>query len=460
MNATTRRRKGEGREKKGRMEGESVVGMEDIKVLDFRTAFQGSVFEKYHILPLQVASFDTCRLSKWCEHFIDLQMKPDDDGDVDDDDAHAEYFANRLKQQGLVGGGDSADCHTFVKNALMFFEQYTDELYWDFCCQTGEPAEDPEEYHNILESELEPSDFCEELQHFLFEHLTSDLLENCFGCFGTNLKHESDTDIAQRLYDYGRWMRAERNCAELRSLFMTLHQIDFDLIGMDGQHFPLRMLLLEEKPNDENGPSWCAEVSDRENGALIADSINKEEGWKIRWRFRTKVRSTLTGVVERYKPHGDIPTMLIDLCWCDELFGAKFIGDCRQFSHHLDPETRRLLSELTPEQLKSVNDLKQASFCQHNWIIYSTHSEFERLIPIAANMGPICGQARKDFKRFDEVVDKYRLRPSLLRDVVEFQCQHFRRILKGTIWQNLPQELVIRIAEFLPRRCTISRCLE
>ncbi|GBG75609.1 hypothetical protein CBR_g20240 [Chara braunii] len=422
-------------------------GMENITVLDFRTAFQGSVFEKYHIVPLQVASLDTTYLSRMCFDFLVLKMKPYDDGAVHQD--HAECLADRLKHW----GAGELDCHTFVKHALEFFKEYTDNLFHDFCEQTGMPwVEDPNDVPFQLEDELQPSDFYEGLHHFLIQNHTSEMLEICFARCGMDLRRESDNDIVRRLYGYGRRMRGATYGDSKLSwcLFMILHQIDFDLVGLDGQHFPLRMLLLEEEP-------WCADVMDRETGALIADAINLAEGGAFRWSHRTEVRSkSMEAVEQRYKPHGDILTLPNRVCRCDEL-PPQEVFDV-SFSEHGHAPSRTLLSELTPEQLKSVKDLKRASFCRRNCIVYSTHSEFEHVIPIAANLGPVCRQARKDDEGFDEVVAEYRLQPSLQKDVVDFQCNHFRRILKGTIWQNLPQDLVIRIVQLLPRQCTISRC--
>ncbi|GBG75612.1 hypothetical protein CBR_g20242 [Chara braunii] len=197
--------KRDNKKEKGRTEElASMDGMENIKVLDFRTAFQGSVFEKYHIVPLQVASLDTTYQSQRCEDFIDLKMTPYDDGAVHQD--HAKYLVDRLKQR---GAGES-NCHTFVKHALEFFKKYTDNLFLDFCEAQRRRMlwlEDPDEVPFELEDVLEPSEFCEGLHHFLIQNHTSELLESCFTRCGMNVRRESDNDIVRRLYGYGRRMR-------------------------------------------------------------------------------------------------------------------------------------------------------------------------------------------------------------------------------------------------------------
>ncbi|GBG75613.1 hypothetical protein CBR_g20243 [Chara braunii] len=238
-------------------------------------------------------------------------------------------------------------CHTFVKHALEFFEKYTDDLVRDVCEQSSMPwVEDPDDVPFLWEDVLEPSELWEGLRHFLIQNHTSELLESCFARCGMNLRRESDNDIVRRLYGYGKQLHEPTyGYDEVWCILTILHQIDFDLVGLDARPFPLRMLLLEDKPKDHHRVYWFAEVRDRETGALVADAIKLTEGGAFHWSLQT-----------------------------EKMFNGPF------FYH--GHTSRALHSELTPEQLKSL----KASFCRRNSIVYSTHSEFECVISLAANL--------------------------------------------------------------------------
>ncbi|GBG75457.1 hypothetical protein CBR_g20088 [Chara braunii] len=358
------------------------------------------------------------------------------------------------------------DCHAFVKRARLFFEKYTELKFRENGVKRRKKRPDVALWEELVNLSL-PEEFGDELLCFLLFDSNSEL-KTRFGCggmelgrwfsrWGKNVKHENDKDLAKRLYRYGR--SASKKAIGSDVIDLELHQIDFDLIGSDGQHFPLRMLLWEGDLLRD--VSWCAKVHDRENGVLIADAINKmnrdecpDEDWSL---LGTKVRSRAgNAIAQRYKPHGNIPTLLKEMCcWsssADYDFDEESLSDGSLHIEEEDLHDPTMFPKITPEQLTSLEDLKKVSLCNPNSIVYSNRSEFERLIPVAANLGPVLRESCCTSEGFQGIADEYGLRPSSLKHVMDFQCKHFQRLFRGTIWQQLPVDLMLRIVAFLPQR--------
>ncbi|GBG84398.1 hypothetical protein CBR_g38680 [Chara braunii] len=194
--------------------------------------------------------------------------------------------------------------------------------------------------------DVDLNEFRKGFMDFLLFRCTSQL-KNYFIRWGMDVLQESDDrNIARRLYDYGRW--AWNHSGDPYCLGSDLHQIDFDLIGSDGQLVPLRMLMWEGDMMRDI--SFCAEVKDRETGVLVAEATNKlVGGGSSRKRAIVCVKSEQC-MEQRYKPHGNIPMQLKQLSlWGDEEDDLYVTDD--------DLYDPGLFSELTPEQFDSFEEL-------------------------------------------------------------------------------------------------------
>ncbi|GBG72156.1 hypothetical protein CBR_g11089 [Chara braunii] len=281
-------------------------------------------------------------------------------------------------------------------------------------------------------------------------------LDRSFLCrVGKDAKHESDEALAKKIYDYGKYVCKSH---PLQDSSVGVHDvkvdlIDFDLVGVDRRHFPLRMYLWERGGDC----GWFAHVYDRETRVRIAEADgNTGVG-------TTEIRVLLPEeyLDERYKPHGDIPRLESISVFDEEdsIDAANWaFNGRRNVSGDDDPKDR--FRKTTPELVKSWKDLFCASLLGAR-VVYTGQSEFERLIPVAASLRTLYSVPSVVF---DFNVRRYQLQPSSVRDAMlrdsremGVWCKRFVGIFKGTRWEKLPEDLVMRIVSFLPKHRHVYR---
>ncbi|GBG68049.1 hypothetical protein CBR_g1170 [Chara braunii] len=276
--------------------GRNTVG------LDFLSAFHGSVFEKYHVLPLQLATMSASSVIG--ESPVKLQM-----------------------------------------------------------CHRGEDL---------------PLALGFALIEFAISHCPR-LFVRMFSRSGMDVTHECDETVAQKLFELCKAV-ADINC--FHSFLALAQLIDFDLVGIDDKHLPLRMLLTSLP-----GDGWFAEVRDRESGSLFATATRGNK------KGQTLLEIVgLSIVEERYKPHGDVPTMLGRVTACKhERIDRQSVDENADVILYIEDCCSEGLvsSTIGSEEMRSLYHLREASFIKRvgHSIFYSGNSEFERLLPVAASLG-------------------------------------------------------------------------
>ncbi|GBG83612.1 hypothetical protein CBR_g37416 [Chara braunii] len=455
---------------------------DDTVVLDFRTAFEGSLFEKWHVLPLQMACLDTSASVGDAVLLHDFVSEP---GRIrlmrENIDAFANGFAKHCKTNQRL------DYQVLSNLARKFAAEFlqidcSDDPRDHNDCECGHiingSAEDDgssdgaENLHDLVLDDLISVDdlpaeghlhvdvkkaFATSFLRYCFS-VSSPQLKLCFSRWGKNVNGESDQILARRLFDY-----CEKECRDSlgKSCFhnMVLEEgslgflVDFDLAGSDGRTYPLRMLMLDGYWTSElSGVGSFAHVRERDTGVVIAKANggNADDSTIIRVVAEELVQ-------KRYKPHGNIPTLVMR--WWGTL--PIYFGNIDLFTDwDVTPKSRRML---TPEELESVRSLHEMSF-NPGYLVYASQSEVERLIPVAASLtrlvfGTACPMFNSEMvfrathrSSFNYKVIKYGLRLSTLGDVKRYRCHHFARLFKGSMWEQLPEELVQRIVGFLPPR--------
>ncbi|GBG84403.1 hypothetical protein CBR_g38685 [Chara braunii] len=131
--------------------------------------------------------------------------------------------------------------------------------------------------------------------------------------------------------------------------------------------------------------------------------------------------------------------------------GTGLWGQPDQCDHHgtffLGPPT------FGTKDWKSLVQLYEASVRLDD-LRYSGESEIERLIPVAARMRDLV-LVSMDHRYFNYIATELRLHRSTLKDSLQLTCTQFTRIFEGSgsPWERLPEELVLRIVQFLlPQR--------
>ncbi|GBG68055.1 hypothetical protein CBR_g1176 [Chara braunii] len=319
------------------------------QLLDFRTAFHGSVFEKYHVLPLQLATLDAGSVV-WTPPFIKIchfLLLP---GNGDLLKRNREAFVNEFVQfcdaeddtirqlRPLIGKLEPiiADCHDAADVASKFMTEFG--LF-----RKGEESEDAvrDRFRKMgtyrgSYTDLHVGQYlalC--IQQFALSH-SMRVLVRAFRRAGVDVTRECDETLARKLYDVGKAGAPDFDYLPIDNfnIFDTIvHLIDFDLVGIDGEHFPLRMILTTY-PSNHDG--WSAEVRDRQKGTLIAICAGEmsddvlDEWYNEDTGARTLVKILDGNVVEeRYKPHGDVPTRLTTVTTSADSSSSRFckLGD-------------------------------------------------------------------------------------------------------------------------------------
>ncbi|GBG68058.1 hypothetical protein CBR_g1179 [Chara braunii] len=515
------------------------------RLLDFRSAFHGSVFEKYHVLPLQLATLDAGAVV-WTPPYIKISQFLMHPGNVDLLKRDREAFVNEFvkfcdaeddttRELPLIGKLEPiiADCHDAADVASKFMTEFG--LF-----RKGEESEDAvrDRFRKLgtcqdSYTDLEVGQYlglC--IKEFALSR-SMRVLARAFRRAGVDVTHECDETLARKLYDVGKTGAPDFDYLPIGdfNIFDTIvHLIDFDLVGRDGEHFSLRIILTTYPSNRDD---WSAEVRDRQKGTLIAicegemsDNV-LDECYNADGGPRTLVNILDGNVVqERYKPHGDVPTRLTTVTTSADSSSSRFcklrdgwvldedeavrlyckdcclrgiistydirnelmkslhrlpqasfvnengdssISDCSksEFELFLSALAKSIVptSNIGPEEMKSLYHLREASFVKENGdsISYCGESEFERLLPVAASLAYLYDGwvSRRVYSSFDSVVQHFRLHTSSLqesqqRDFQEIQknCKRFHRIFKGTWWDRLPEDLIVRIIEMAvhPRR--------
>ncbi|GBG84387.1 hypothetical protein CBR_g38360 [Chara braunii] len=252
-------------------------------LVDFRTDFHGSVFEKYHVVPIQVATL---------EAFCDLHLKIPVYSD----------FSEVLLQPG------NADL--LRRDPDSFLDKYGEdfELGWstadiidiveDFLVKSSEMFEEISKKADVNWEES-----CEDLNIRLIEHALSRCDSETLDIF-FHIAQETDFALAKELFNFVKDTYPVQERYRSRKISNKAVQIiDFDLIGADSKRFRLRMHMHEEVGRNENDNTygWDAEVRDRETGILIATADGSDG---------TRLNVVAENIVkQRYKPHGDVPTL-------------------------------------------------------------------------------------------------------------------------------------------------------
>ncbi|GBG93068.1 hypothetical protein CBR_g58651 [Chara braunii] len=431
-------------------------------LLDFRTAFHGSVFEKYHVVPVQVATLEAfyyVDVGNTADFFGDLSEFLIDPGSADllkrDRDAFIEQFGECINEDLRNAGTMSLPCaivdlsKDFLEESSEFFEEISKKAEAGGCDDWVE---------SFWELEVR-------LVELALSH-SNDYRAKIFHRSGMDVVQESDAALATDMFDFCRnWQQlTTRKVFHKIWRVMMVHFIDFDMVGENGERFPLRMRMLdliEEEAFDEWG--WFAEVRDRETNILIA----RADGSSQCQETRLDIVAANT-VNQRYKPHGDVCTL------------TRTSGRFRHFHHYnheqpdgydleewdedfyeSDDRQTQVLSRIPPEEkeliLEEIGRLRKNSFCRSHdhYISYSSELEFERLIPVAARLSSLHFLevfSGRPCDHFDAVVRRFELCTSTLeesqqrdRERSRENINRFRHLLKGTCWEQLPEDLIMRI---------------
>ncbi|GBG91637.1 hypothetical protein CBR_g52671 [Chara braunii] len=403
--------------------------------MDFRSDFCGSVFEKYHVLPVQVASLEVNTESIQPEavffhNLRDFLLLP---GNADllrtDRDSFIKGFAEFRRT-----GADISDCREAAEMASQF--------WMTTACQ------------DIRDEGDEIAPMQEKLIEFALSH-SNWFLAKMFQRSGADITNESDSALALKMFDF---LRNETIFSQsIDELCALTHLIDFDLLGADDQRFPLRMLMWDDYRHWNKEVGWFAEIRDRETDLPIA----KADGWGPPFDG-TKLEILAEEAVEqRYKPHSNVPTVQrASGCFSDFDFdGERTVLFCNKDFFDFDStNVTDIFTVLGNGKMLAIWELRKAYFVRYerDHISFSGRSEFERLIPVAASLCYLHNPERRGGD-FDSVVRLFGLRTSSLE-----QARHrdgdrhgrnrrrFESIFKGTCWEQLPEELIGSIVEFLP----------
>ncbi|GBG68053.1 hypothetical protein CBR_g1174 [Chara braunii] len=307
-----------------------MVGLEDeeehghIAILNFRRAFHGSVFEKYHVLPLQLAGLDVSGAVTKHPVFEKIGQFLLRAGNVNllmrDRETFSSEFVNfcNATEEDTALVSDCRDAVDVASDYIIAFgkfeegeDAFRDRLaqttgyqlgcYRCFGAQTG--------YQLGCYHCFDTSDVARLVGLCMVKFALSNsmrLLRRLFRRSGMDVTHECDETLARKLFQVCRTSAPHNDY----SASMTHAQlIDFDLVGVDGRHFPLRMILTGRSFQLD---AWYAEVSDRQTGSLIARAVGENAHRTPDDRDdQTRLEIVDANVIEeRYKPHGDVPTML------------------------------------------------------------------------------------------------------------------------------------------------------
>ncbi|GBG68062.1 hypothetical protein CBR_g1183 [Chara braunii] len=467
------------------LEDEEEQGHTVGQLLDFRTAFDGSVFEKYHVLPLQLATLDAGEVVKR-PPFIKIGQFLLQPGNLDLLKGHREVFMNEFvkfcNSQGTAV--NMSDCRDAVDVAADYMSVFG-------LLEEGEGSGDTSKdlRRRMMGCDADPYSALQGgivLAVCMVEFALSDsmrLLGRTFSRSGIDVTHECDETLARKLFDF---CRAGALYKDFMAINTLVQLIDFDLVGIDGQCFSLRMMLTI-RPYLCDG--WSVDVRDRQMGTLIATGAGEElfdaifDGLPDHDEICNEVFREIDGgrtvliirngnvVKERYKPHGDVPTVLTRVTTSADSSSSRFykLGDgwvldedeaVRLYFEDCCSRAIISTSNVGEEEMKSLYHLRQASFVKEKGdsISYCGKSEFERLLPVAASLAYLYDGcvSRRVYSSFDSVVQHFRLRTSSQqesqqRDFQQIQknCKRFHRIFKGTCWESLPEDLIVRIMEMV-----------
>ncbi|GBG83617.1 hypothetical protein CBR_g37421 [Chara braunii] len=443
---------------------------DDTIVVDFRTAFQGSVFEKFHVSPVQMARLDTSCCCSDVNLFYDFIIPSGSARRMMESvDAFAQKFAEHCNK---VPGGSSSDTAVLgnlvrkfameflrgsIRGTRMSESEFTDYIvgrddgdYVALCefelFDLIRVDDSPDHYGY----EVVKAYFCTLFLRYCLSNSYPQLEnEECFARWGRDVKCERDETLAGKIYDYfekeNRLINYYMDFEPFNSVVLEEgvkgFLVDFDLVGRDGhQSYPLRMLMFDDE-------RWFAHIRERDTGALIAKVRAKfeDEQLDLREEHVEEVTVVAQQLIDRgYQPHGDVPTTV--RLWCDLL---DILVDDEYDDEDLENSPRVLGSvQSSPRVLGSVQSLLNASYMAGK-LRHTSQSEVAWLIPVAASLTKIYQDY--DFRHHCNARE-YGLRLSTIADVKQHQCRHFMRLFRGSMWDQLPEELVLRIIDFLPRR--------
>ncbi|GBG92747.1 hypothetical protein CBR_g56908 [Chara braunii] len=272
-------------------------GQSDRQVLlDFRTAFHGSVFEQYHMLPIQVTTLDAVK-SATSDGFWYLSEFLLQAGNADllkrDRDAFVPQFDTFVETD--LDSDDMLMYHAYIDMAKAFLNELPDVFEEVF--SSVEPNK------KSANSYMVHAELAVRLAGFVLAH-SRDYLAKMFHRSGMDVVQESDLSLASNMFHFCRNMQKEPWDDTYFSRAIVVHFIDFDLVGSDGKHFPLRMRMLNMIWEEELGTGWFADVQDHETDILIATASDVSSD------NLTELQIMAADIVkQRYKPHGDITTL-------------------------------------------------------------------------------------------------------------------------------------------------------
>ncbi|GBG90474.1 hypothetical protein CBR_g50820 [Chara braunii] len=355
------------------------IGMEDDvdekTVLDFHTAFKGSLFEKCHVSPLQLAVLDTCPFTDialaffrflstpwrirymrfdpkgfanlfglWYCRFrcgpqavglqeearpiepqvtVLAQLPEEEAGTIAQDLVHnfvAEFLGDRAPGHRYHGNphrcyNSDSVCATFPGS-----NECKKELLQQLVDRDGSPL--PGQVYCFANLLLR---YSVSLKAFAWKL--------GFRRYGRNALRENDEALAHRMFE--RAQGPQRLIHLIRDP-VRIYIVDYDLISLDGQHLPLRIWLWERITPPFESKQWFAGIHERDTGKLLAQTCGYTHYTDV-----TILSELGKHMEEKYKPHGDIPTSL-RRCWS---FGGGMKWVFRQGGLFLDEALDREAQE-------------------------------------------------------------------------------------------------------------------
>ncbi|GBG81140.1 hypothetical protein CBR_g31816 [Chara braunii] len=268
-------------------------------ILDFRFGFEGSVFERLHVSPVQLAELILLCHEEDADLFHEFISEP---GRISLMKESVDDFGANFKDYCRTKGLAEKDAVLLADMATNFAAEL---LHGKNNDDDNNDDSDSSDWSD--EEEDTPGTEVEEISMLFLRHWVSNLSPQFgpyLGRWGRNVNRESDQTISRKIYTTCEKKIRSEHKKPLGAIpgFLSGSLVDFDLVDADGRKYPLRMLKfigMCENPN-----IWYAHIRERETGALIA-KVHNNSLWE------EHVRVVAEELIERqYKPHGDIPTML------------------------------------------------------------------------------------------------------------------------------------------------------
>ncbi|GBG63498.1 hypothetical protein CBR_g38566 [Chara braunii] len=435
--------------------------------LDFRTSFQGSVVDEFHIIPLQLAYLDmnpaedcwhefmkvadrlqqfislrgalsllkkrkyltfACEFDMYCyfNHEMALMLGPMT-SDVETDTRHRDLAYDFLETSWCppspIGYGGRSD--TLAKK-----KHEDDDGDHNGACASGTERDEDgigsnddhkgdgatgAENDDDADSVVIRSEFVRQMGAFALSKYSS---SSCFRRFGVgsvqcgDVDDDDDGSLATMLY---RFASPLQQFGE--GIGNAVKMIDFDVFGSDGKCFGLRILVRDTayafggfraSIKDRKGVGTTTIATARRANALDQTTVDLVEG---------------TEIDRQYKPHGNLPLVAPNAA-ATTASGLNVHFDDSPFA----PRIQQVRDHLAMQPFLAAR------------------LEIAKIIRVGIYLSYL-PQSGSDF---DARVRRYRLRLSSLREAKEISYRHFMRVFKGSMWEGLPVELVKRIIDFLP----------